>query len=244
MARHTPLREQAGLGKPVGKARRYPVIGTNETISYNEARRRIAALSDRQRSKVSLFERALGRTKNVDEARRESGLSQRGLTVYRRSFETSGREGASPWTKEKGRWRFEADRLSYTHTFLDVRDGGRWLHAPFVGGELIAMQDWRAAAFGDAETAIAIPGGFRSRGGGSQSALDDWQKANPAGFSARTDKPIGLKPTTRRYRHDCAACRHASGSASWKKSITRLRGKTIEARRLRSLRRSLTRPRS
>ena len=181
MARHTPLREQAGLGKPVGKARRYPVIGTNETISYNEARRRIAALSDRQRSKVSLFERALGRTKNVDEARRESGLSQRGLTVYRRSFETSGREGASPWTKEKGRWRFEADRLSYTHTFLDVRDGGRWLHAPFVGGELIAMQDWRAAAFGDAETAIAIPGGFRSRGGGSQSALDDWQKANPGG---------------------------------------------------------------
>ena len=181
MARGKSLREQAGLGKPVGKARRYPVIGTHETISYNEARRRIAALSDRQRSKVSLFERALGRTKNIDEARRESGLSQRGLAVYRRSFETSGREGASPWTKKKGRWRFEADRLSYTHTFLDVRDGGKWLHAPFVGRELIAMQDWRAAAFGDAKAAIAIPGGFQSRGGGGQAALDEWQKANPAG---------------------------------------------------------------
>ena len=46
---------------------------------YNEARRHIAALSDRQRSKVSLFERALGRSKNIEEARRESGLSKRGL---------------------------------------------------------------------------------------------------------------------------------------------------------------------
>ena len=55
------LREQAGLGKPIGKARRVPVIGSNETISYNEARRRIAALSDRQRNKISKFERALGR---------------------------------------------------------------------------------------------------------------------------------------------------------------------------------------
>ena len=50
------------------------------------------------------------------------------------------------------------------------------------------MQDWRAAAFGDVETPMAIPGGFSPglrtrglRGGGSQSALDDWQKANPAG---------------------------------------------------------------
>ena len=164
MARRTPLRELAGLGKPVGKARRYPVIGTNETISYNEARRRIAALSGRQHNNVSLFERALGRTKNVDEARRESGLSQRGLVAYRKSFAASGREGASPWAKEKGRWRFEAERLSYTHTFLDVRDGGRWLHAPFVGRELIAMQDWREAAFGN---------------DAGQARLDDWQRSNP-----------------------------------------------------------------
>jgi hypothetical protein len=180
MARRTSLREQAGLGKPIGKARRYPVIGSNETISYNEARRRIAALSDRQRDKVSLFERALGRAKNVEQARRESGLSQRGLTTYRKSFATSGRESASPWQKEKGRWRFEPDRLSYTHTFLDMRDGGRWLDAPFVGRELIAMQNWRAAAFGDAETVMAIPKGYQARGG-SQSALDDWERANPAG---------------------------------------------------------------
>jgi hypothetical protein len=181
MARRKSLREQAGLGKPIGRARRYPVIGSNETISYNEARRRIAALSDRQRDKVSLFERALARTKNVEQARRESGLSQRGLTTYRKSFVTSDRVSASPWQKEKGRWRFEPDRLSYTHTFLDMSNGGRWLDAPFVGRELIAMQNWRAAAFGNAASDMAIPTGFRSRGGGSQSALDEWEKANPAG---------------------------------------------------------------
>jgi hypothetical protein len=181
MTRRTSLREQAGLGKPIGRARRYPVIGSNETISYNEARRRIAALSDRQRNKVSLFERALGRTKNVEQARRKNGLSQRGLKSYRKSFETSGREGASPWRKEKGRWRFEPDRLSYTHTFLDMRNGGRWLDAPFVGRELIVMQNWRAAAFGDAASNMAIPSGFRAPGGGGQSALDEWEKANPGG---------------------------------------------------------------
>src|ERR1700722_13866205 len=165
MARRKSLREQAGLGKPIGRARRYPVNGSNETISYNEARRRIAALSNRQRDKVSLFERALGRTKNVEQARRESGLSQRGLTAYRKSFVTSDRVSASPWQKEKGRWRFEPDRLSYTHTFLDVRDGGRWLSAPFVGRELIEMQDWRSAAFTHE----------------NQRMLDDWERKNPAG---------------------------------------------------------------
>ena len=177
-----PKYAEAGL-RPLyqAKGRPWVVVATGEHISYNKGRERIAALSDRQRSKVSQFERALGRTKNVEEARRESGLSKRGLNVYRQSFVTTERESASPWRKAKGRWRFEPDRLSYTHTFLDVRDGGRWLHAPFVGGELIAMQDWRAAAFGDAETPMAAPEGFRSRGGGSQSALDDWQKANPAG---------------------------------------------------------------
>jgi hypothetical protein len=183
MARRKSLREQAGLGKPIGKARRYPVNGSNETISYNEARRRIAALSDRQRNKVSLFERALGRTKNVETARRESGLSQRGLASYRKSFVASDRVSASPWQKEKGRWRFEPERLSYTHTFLDMRDGGRWLSAPFVGRELIVMQDWRAAAFGDAASNMAIPTGFRSRSGGSQAALDEWEKENPAGVA-------------------------------------------------------------
>lgn len=108
MARRTSLREQAGLGKPIGKARRYPVIGSNETISYNEARRRIAALSDRQRDKVSLFERALGRTKNIETARRESGLSQRGLNSYRQSFVNTERESASPWRKGQGPLAFRA----------------------------------------------------------------------------------------------------------------------------------------
>ena len=83
--------------------------------------------------------------------------------------------------RAKGRWRFEPDRLSYTYTFLDVRDGGRRLDAPFVGRELIVMQNWRAAAFGGAADNVAIPMGYRARGGGSQSALDDWEKANPAG---------------------------------------------------------------
>jgi hypothetical protein len=169
--RKPPLYAEAGLRSVRGaKGRPWEVVSTGERISYNKGRARIAALSDRQRSKVSLFERALGRTKNVDEARRESGLSQRGLAAYRQSFATSDRGGASPWAKEKGRWRFEPDRLSYTHTFLNVRDGGRWLHVAFVGRELIAMQNWRTAAFGTA---------FME--GGSQAQLDDWEKANPAG---------------------------------------------------------------
>ncbi|MFZ0601190.1 MAG: hypothetical protein WAN05_07480 [Roseiarcus sp.] len=160
------LSTQAGLRPLRGvKGRPWEVIATGERISYNKGRARIAALSDRQRDKISKFERALGRSKNVERAQRESGLSQRGLVAYRKSFADTERQGASPWAKEKGRWRFEPERLSFTHTFLDVRDGGRWLHAPFVGRELIAMQNWRAAAFE----------------GGGQAALDAWQKANPAG---------------------------------------------------------------
>jgi hypothetical protein len=46
-----------------------------------------------------------------------------------------------------------------------VRNGGRWLSAPFVGRELIAMQDWRSAAFTHE----------------SQAMLDAWEKENRAG---------------------------------------------------------------
>ena len=222
MARRTPLREQAGLGKPVGKARRYPIIGTNETISYNEARRRIAALSDRQRSKVSLFERALGRSKTLRGAPRKRFMD--GPQVLPPKFRRVRPRRREPLDEGKGRWRFEAGRLSHIHTFLDVRDGGRWLHAPFVGGELIAMQDWRAAAFGDVETPMAIPGGFSPglrtrglRGGGSQSALDDWQKANPAGVlsaDGRTMAPNRLRGDTGAIAPHVAAraeTRHGKG---------------------------------
>jgi hypothetical protein len=165
--RSTPtLSSKAGLRLLRGeKGRPWEVIATGERISYNKGRARVAAVSERQRDKFSLFERVLGRTKNVAKAQRESGLSQRGLVAYRKKFAEIDRQGASPWQKEKGRWRFEPNRLSFTHTFFDVRDGGRWLHAPFVGRELIAMQNWRSAAFGD----------------GGQAALDEWRKANPAG---------------------------------------------------------------
>jgi hypothetical protein len=159
------LYSQAGLRPLGGKSRAWEVVSTGERISYNKGRARVAALSNRQRDKVSLFERVLGQTKNVETARRESGLSQRGLTACRKSFVLSDRKSASPWQKEKGRWRFEPDRLSFTHTFLDVRNGGRWLHAPFVGLELIAMQDWRSAAFTHE----------------SQAMLDVWEKSNPGG---------------------------------------------------------------
>lgn len=163
-SRKTPLRELAGLGKPVGKARRFPVLGTDQTISNNEGLRRMAAIADRQSEKVSLFERALGRTKSVETARRDSGLSQRGVERYRKSFFNIDRGSASPWQKVKGRWVFERERLDYTHTFYDAPER-RWISAPFVGRELIQIQDWRTA--------------FDLK---NKSGLDAFEKANPGGI--------------------------------------------------------------
>ncbi len=94
----------------------------------------------------------------------------RGLDVYRRSFVASGREGASPWTKEKGRWRLDEARFRRVHTFVDIQ--GQVRHVAFGGRELIAMQDYRSAWSPD--------DGLGSRGG-SQAELDAWLKAHPSG---------------------------------------------------------------
>ena len=50
----------------------------------------------------------------------------------------------------------------------------------FVGRELIAMQNWRAAAFE----------------GGGQAALDALEKANPAGVRGADGQPIGPRRIT------------------------------------------------
>jgi hypothetical protein len=108
----------------------------------------------------------LARTRDIEQARREAGLSKRGLNAYRKSFTTSGREGASPWIKEKGRWRFDEARFSRVHTFVDIR--GQVQHVAFGGRNLIAMQDYREA--------------WSPYGGlGSQAELDAWLKAHSSG---------------------------------------------------------------
>ena len=101
-----------------------------------------------------------------------SGLSKRGLDAYRKSFVASGREGASPWIKTKGRWRFDEARFRRVHTFVDIQ--GQVRHVAFGGRNLIAMQDYRAA--------WSPEGGLGSRGG-SQAELDAWIKAHPSGVT-------------------------------------------------------------
>jgi hypothetical protein len=164
----TPHYRLAGLEQLGGKSRRWRDTRTRETLSYNAGRRRVQALSAGHRGRVTQFERALARTRNVEQARREAGLSKRGLDAYRKSFTTSGREGASPWVKEKGRWRFDKERFSRVHTFVDIR--GQVRHVAFGGRNLIAMQDYREA--------------WSPYGGlGSQAELDGWLKAHPGGVT-------------------------------------------------------------
>jgi hypothetical protein len=170
MVRRTPHYRLAGLEPLCGKSRRWRDTRTGETLSYNAGRRRVQALSAGHRGRVTQFERALARTKNVEQARRVSGLSKRGLEGYRKTFVASGREGASPWIKTKGRWRFEEARFRRVHTFIDIQ--GQVRHVASGGRDLIAMQDYRAAWSPD--------GGLGSHGG-SQAELDAWLKAHPGG---------------------------------------------------------------
>jgi hypothetical protein len=169
MAARTPHYRLAGL-EPLGGSRRWRDVRTGETLSYNAGRQRIHAFSAGLRGSIAQFERALARTRDVEQARREAGLSKRGLDAYRKSFTASGREGASPWTKQKGRWRFDDARFSRVHTFVDIR--GQVRHVAFGGRDLIAMQDYRAA--------WSPEDGLGSRGG-SQAELDAWLKAHPGG---------------------------------------------------------------
>jgi hypothetical protein len=162
----TPHYRLAGLEPLDGKSRRWRDVRTGETLSYNAGRQRVQALSGGHRGSVAQFEGALARTRDVEQARREAGLSKRGLDAYRKSFTTSGRESASPWFKEKSRWRFDEARFSRVHTFVDIR--GQVRHVAFGGRNLIAMQDYREA--------------WSPYGGlGSQADLDAWLKANPGG---------------------------------------------------------------
>ena len=172
MAARTPHYRLAGLEPLSGKSRRWRDVRTGETLSYNAGRRRIQALSAGHRGSVAQFERALARTSNVERARRDAGLSKRGLDAYRRSFAASGREGASPWIKEKGRWRFDEARFRRVHTFIDIH--GQVRHVAFGGRNLIAMQDYRAAW---------SPEGALGSRGGSQAELDAWLKAHPRGVT-------------------------------------------------------------
>jgi len=162
----TPHYRLAGLEPLGGRSRRWRDVRTGETLSYNAGRQRVQAFSAGHRGSVVQFERALARTRDIEQARREAGLSRRGLDAYRKSFTTLGREGASPWIKEKGRWRFDEARFSRVHTFVDIR--GQVRHAAFGGRNLIAMQDYREA--------------WSPNGGlGSQAELDAWLKAHPGG---------------------------------------------------------------
>lgn len=93
---HTPHYRLAGLEPLGGRSRRWRDVRTGETLSYNAGRRRVEALSAGHRDSVAQFERTLARTSDVEHARREAGLSRRGLDAYRKSFIASGRESASP----------------------------------------------------------------------------------------------------------------------------------------------------
>ena len=92
----TPTYRVAGLEPLGGKSRRWRDVRTGETLSYNQGRVRVASFSTSHRTKTARFERALAQTKDVDAARKQSGLSKRGLDAYRRSFASQERAGASP----------------------------------------------------------------------------------------------------------------------------------------------------
>jgi hypothetical protein len=209
MAARTPHYRLAGLEPLSGKSRRWRDVRTGETLSYNAGRRRIQALSTGHRGSVAQFERALVRTSNVEQARRDAGLSKRGLDVYRKSFVASGREGASPWIKERGRWRFDEARFRRVHTFVDIQRQVQ--HVAFGGRDLIAMQDYRAA--------WSPEDGLGSRGG-SQAELDAWLKAHPRGVTG--DDGVAYFPETdlKSIRAGSIECLRASARVSPPMSAT------------------------
>jgi hypothetical protein len=80
----TPTYRVAGLEPLGGKSRRWRDVSTGETISYNAGRARVVSFSASHRTKTARFERELVQTKDVDAARKKSGLSKRGLDAYRK----------------------------------------------------------------------------------------------------------------------------------------------------------------
>lgn len=159
-----PVTQARALGyeRLPGKGRRYRNVQTGETISYNAFRRLATVRSSSTASKVQRFEQVLARSNNLELARRESGVSGREFEQYRRFF-GGGREGASPFVKEHGRWIFRGAR-GFQHTFLNAQ--GQETRATFSGRNLIAMQDYRAAV--------------TER---SQAQLDAWSEAHPGGVT-------------------------------------------------------------
>jgi hypothetical protein len=159
----TKLTQARSLGYELipGKARRYRNTRTGETISYNAFRRLATKASAKYDNKINRFETALAGMQDLERAKRESGMSNRQLTAYRRQFETEGRGPASPFEKVGRRWQFRGSQ-GYTHTFINVH--GQIIHATFSGHRLIAMQDYRIAV--------------KDR---RQVELDTWEKARLSG---------------------------------------------------------------
>jgi len=148
-----------GFEGPFGKARRYRNLRTGETISYNAFRRLAAGRSMSTASKVQLFEQVLGRTNDLELARRESGISGREFGEYRRWF--GSRESASPFVKEHGRWVFRGAR-GFQHAFLNTQ--GQETKATFSGRNLIAMQDYRAAVSDRSQAQLDVWANFYPKG--------------------------------------------------------------------------------
>jgi hypothetical protein len=180
VAKRPSLREAAGLGKPIGKARRYPVLGTDKTISYNEGRHKMSAFRSSRSFKTRSFEQALARTKNPERARVETGLSKRWVGEYRKSFKTSNRGGASPWNK---RGRFNEARFHRTHSFVDK--SGQVRTAGFGGTELIKAQDYRTAWAGRTDG-----GGTPGLRKNAQADLDAWLAKYPPGSLIADDGAV------------------------------------------------------
>lgn len=180
MTRGPTQAHQVGYELLPGRARRYRNTETGETISYNAFRRLASVQSSASASKVQRFEQVLGRSNDLELARRESGLSGREFEQYRRSF--GNRESASPFVKEHGRWTFRGAR-GFQHTFLNGE--GRETSATFSGRNLIVMQDYRAAVSEH-----------------SQTLLDAWAAAHPDGLT--DDSGQVHQPETQLSRIDSA----------------------------------------
>jgi hypothetical protein len=146
-------------GRPVDRNTR-----TGETISYNAFRKLATSASTTYGGKVKRFEAALATSPlNLDQAKRQSGLSNRQLAAYRHQFEAEGRGSASPFERVGNRWQFRGVQ-GFTHTFIDLH--GQTVSATFSGNNLIAAQDYRAA--------------YTDR---SQVDLDRWEKAHLSGVT-------------------------------------------------------------
>jgi hypothetical protein len=158
--RGTSKRTQAkslGYELIAGKARRYRNLRTGETISYNAFRRLASKYSQPYATKMRRFDTLLARTNNLEQAKRESGISGRQLATYRHQM---AERNISPF----GRSGFRGVR-GKDLPFLNIQ--GQWDHATFSGVNSIAMHDYKRAAYDNPGYTAA-----------SQAELDRWEKAH------------------------------------------------------------------